>query len=208
MAEGKKSFSETRIYPVFFMIVVAVCFGLILSTFYHTTKERVEFQSEMRLKTAILDLFDIDYDEDSFDAIYESVIEEDERNGIFYYKAHSDDEFLGFCFPVLGNGLWGSISALMAIDADLNELIGLHIVEQNETPGLGGRITEDEFLNQFSGKKATIEGELVVFNLIGENESADETEINQITGATSSSQAVLDMLHRSLRDILEVFSHE
>ncbi len=208
MAKEKKYFSETRIYPVFFMVLVALFFGLILSAFYHTTKERVATQEELRLKTAILGLFQVEYDEENIHSVYQSHIEEKEHNGIFYYQGHDNQKLLGYCFPVSGNGLWGIITALLAIDGDLEELIGLHIIDQNETPGLGGRITEEKFLDQFSGKKLTDDGKAVSFRLIGENEDADETQINQITGATSSSKAVVDMLHRNIRDILEVFDDE
>ena len=48
-------------------------------------------------------------------------------------------------FLMKGMGLWGSISAFAAVSSDLKSMIGIDFLEQVETPGLGARITEQEF---------------------------------------------------------------
>ncbi len=51
-----------------------------------------------------------------------------------------------------GAGLWGAISILVAAEAGAERLVGLEILAQNETPGLGGRIDEAWFKEQFRGE--------------------------------------------------------
>ena len=58
MAE-KKSFSETRVYPIFFMIILTIVFVGVLATFYHSTQDRVQSYKAKNLQTTILTLFDL-----------------------------------------------------------------------------------------------------------------------------------------------------
>ena len=79
------------------------------------------------------------------------------------------------------------------------KIINIEIVDQNETPGLGGRITESWFKDQFKGKILINNNILNSFVLIPENETAKDNEINQITGATASSKALVDMIYKDVK---------
>lgn len=96
-----------------------------------------------------------------------------------------------YAFPMNGQGLWGAIKGYIGVSADFSELLGLEFVEQNETPGLGGRIDEEWFKAQFSGIRIT-PGQPLVY---GEG-------IDAVTGATSSSNAVLGLLNNTLEEVL------
>ena len=197
--QEKQAFSETRIYPIFFMLIVAIFFGTILAVFYHSTTERIREHQELRLKSAILALFELPMED--IQESYDQHIKEEETAHLLYYTAHVDNLDLGYCFLISGNGLWGGISALLAVNTDFTKILGLHILAQNETPGLGGRIGEESFQNQFTGKSFVLDDEIIEFRLVPENEPTANREINQITGATSSSQAVVSMIYRNLQRI-------
>lgn len=201
MADKKVSFSERKVYPVIFMIIVSLIIGLILSVFYHSTKERIAAFAELRYKGSILSLFDLPVDD--VELSYQKYIKELSIDDYVYYRVEREGDLLGYCFYIAGNGLWGSITALVAVDESLQNMIGIDILEQNETPGLGGRITEDSFLSQFRGKSLIEDGIVIQYGLIPESEKASPAEVNQITGATSSSKAVVDMLYRSFREIAD-----
>ena len=111
----------------------------------------------------------------------------------------SDSILLGYCFPISGSGLWGTIQALLAVTPDFGKIINLEIIIQNETPGLGGRITENWFKDQFKGKIMIDNNIISNFVLIPENDTSGEIEINQITGATVSSKAVVDMIFKNVK---------
>lgn len=206
MAE-KKSFSETRVYPIFFMIILTIIFVGVLATFYHLTQERVQNYKTKSIQTTILSLFALPTE--NLEASYKKHIKvvdkevelEGEKVTMRYYEARDGDEMLGYSFTVSGSGLWSTITAMLAVTPDLKEIIKLEIVTQNETPGLGGRITEDWFKEQFS-KKQLVQGTKVsLFNLIPEKDKANSNDINQITGATASSKAVVDMLYKDMKKI-------
>ena len=57
-----------------------------------------------------------------------------------------------YIFPVYGAGLWGPIWGYVAINADGKTIYGTNFSHQGETPGLGAKITESDFQDEFKGK--------------------------------------------------------
>lgn len=196
MTKEKVLFRETKIYPVFFMILITVIFVGLLATFYELTIENVHKYRQNQLKKMIVGSFNLP--EDNFLESYSNYISEHKRNGFVYYEAIKDGQNLGFCLPITGSGLWGSISGLISVDADFKKIINLEIIDQNETPGLGGRITEEWFKNQFSNLPIIENGAIANYKLIPENDKRNNNQVNQITGATSSSKAVVKMVEKNL----------
>lgn len=93
-----------------------------------------------------------------------------------------------------GPGLWGTITAVVGLKSDGKMLTGVAFVQHNETPGLGARISEEWFGAQFKGRRGP-------FRLVPEGtRSAVPQEIDAITGATITSQAVRDILNRTLKE--------
>jgi Na+-transporting NADH:ubiquinone oxidoreductase subunit C len=199
MKKKKKSFRESIAYTVLFMIIITMFFIGILATFYQLTLERVEKYNLMQMKTMVLNTFNLPTDNVSDN--FAKFIKINEKNGFIYYSAFEDGKNLGYCFPISGSGLWGKIDALLAVTPDFSKIIRIEIVQQNETPGLGGRITETWFKKQFQDKLLFVDGSLQKYSLIMESNSAGLTEINQITGATASSKAVIDMIYKNMEKI-------
>jgi len=88
-----------------------------------------------------------------------------------------------------GPGLWGNISLAVGVGADGSQLKGMRVLFNVETPGLGGRIGETWFTEQFKDKKP---GSGMVFNQAGGNV---ENGFDAIAGATISSTAVKDTIN-------------
>ncbi len=201
MQAQKKLFSETKFYPIFFMIMITIiCVG-ILTTFYHMTNKRVEDYQALQIQKQVLETFELSTEAVSED--YHKYITMHTRDTLTFYEAKRDNNVIGHCFPVQGSGLWGTIRALVALDKDMSKIIGFTIVEQNETPGLGARITEKWFLDQFKNKPIGSNNKVIKFTLIPEDEKANKTEIQQITGATASSRAVVNILYNNLVEIIQ-----
>ncbi len=184
------------------MIIVALFFGSLLAVFYHSTSERISEQRRLRLQKAVLSVFELP--EDNVEEDYERYISEHEFEGMQYYIARDDTLTLGYCFAVSGSGLWGTITALLAVNEEFEQILALHILDQNETPGLGGRISEESFLEQFAGQGFIEDDRVVEFSLVPEDETAGRHEINQITGATSSSRAVVSIVYDNLQKIRNI----
>ena len=63
------------------------------------------------------------------------------------------------------------------------KVVGVTVLEHNETPGMGSKVTGTSFLEQFLGKKSVALG----------------SNIDGITGATRSSAAVTNAVDEALR---------
>jgi len=201
MSEKRTFFSKSRLYPVFFMIIITIFFIGILATFYQLTFNRVQIYKQTQLQLTILELFDLP--SNNSDEEFNKFITEVETDKAVYYKAKKDSIILGYCFPISGKGLWGTIDALIALSPDLKVIQKMEIIDQNETPGLGGRITESWFKDQFKDKIIVIDGVVKKFQLISEGSNVSENEIQQVTGATASSKAVVDMIYKNVKKIVK-----
>ncbi|ROL72432.1 electron transporter RnfG [Pseudomonas chlororaphis] len=90
-------------------------------------------------------------------------------------------------------GYGGPIELLIAIDAQ-GRLLGSKALKQSETPGLGGRLTEqpNPWLQGFIGRSRAEPGDN------GWALKKDSGQFDQIAGATITSRAVINALHDAL----------
>ncbi|MDP8202407.1 MAG: FMN-binding protein [Candidatus Tenebribacter burtonii] len=197
MANEKKLFRETRVYPIIFMLIITAIFIGILATFYQFSFAKVQKYRKTQLKKMVMGVFEIPTQNIEND--FPRYITIRKMEDLIYYEYRQDSILMGYCFPISGSGLWGTIHALLAVTRDFGKIINIEIVDQNETPGLGGRITESWFKDQFKGKILIDDNILNNFMLISENEIAKDNEIKQITGATASSKALVDMIYEDVK---------
>lgn len=100
-----------------------------------------------------------------------------EGGEVIYYTAYdSKNKLNGFVIKAEGKGYSSNIETVVGLNLNL-EIVGIKILSHNETPGLGSRVSEPPFLEQFKGKN------LDTFN-----------QVQAITGATISSGAVINSL--------------
>lgn len=91
-----------------------------------------------------------------------------------------------------GQGLWGPIQAMVGLDREQNRLVGIAFLAHQETPGLGARIEEAWFREQFRGLSWPVA-------LAAEGQPRTESEFDAITGATITSAAVRDLVNAAGR---------
>ncbi|MDD5692228.1 MAG: RnfABCDGE type electron transport complex subunit G [Candidatus Omnitrophica bacterium] len=110
---------------------------------------------------------------------------------LLYYKAlDNQDKIVGFIFKAGAKGYSSLVQTLAGIFPD-GSISAIKVVSQNETPGLGMRITEKKFTGQFSGK-----------------DSLSLSGVQAITGATISSRAVMDSVKKKAAEVLELIKNE
>ena len=101
--------------------------------------------------------------------------------------------------PVRGIGYQSMLYAYLAINADGNTITGLTFYEQGETPGIGARILEPDWLALWPGKQLTDEtGEIRISVVRGE--AVGPYEVDGFSGATRTGNGVSNMLHFWLGD--------
>ena len=111
-----------------------------------------------------------------------------------------------------GKGLWGTIGAFGVITADLTKMKGIDFIEQVETPGLGARITENEFKYFFRGLDlggfANGNVGTQVIKMVGRKEQSNvvksENTFQAITGATQTCMGVANMVNADMRFLIEL----
>ncbi|MFW6363633.1 MAG: RnfABCDGE type electron transport complex subunit G [Spirochaeta sp.] len=87
----------------------------------------------------------------------------------------------------VGSGYSGDISAIVGMEPD-GRVVGVVILQHSETPGLGARITEEEFTRQFDGVNPATDPPRLV---------RDGGDIDAIAAATISSRAVVEVVERA-----------
>ena len=191
----KDSLFATRVYPVLFMVALTVVFISVVSGIYLTTKDRVLLNETIFQKKAVLYAAGIEFPEDNsqeIQRIYEERVSEIDGEGDQpdYFRVELPSGQTGYAVYVRGAGLWGEIVSIFGFKQDLETFTGVEFVEQNETPGLGARITEQWYKEQFRGKRGP-------FELVEEGTSDAADELDAITGASRTSEAVLKIANKA-----------
>jgi len=194
------TFYKKRIYPLLFMFLVTVICILITSGLFLSTQERATANELSFTRRAILDAGGLEYTPttEGIEKTYKEKIQVED--GGSYYTAETA-EGKRYILPMQGPGLWGTIAIMVGLEEDLTTFSGLAIVSQNETPGLGGRIEEPWFTQQFQGKKSP-------FTLVNEGTADAPNEVDAITGATRTSEYFRNLTNRASTDAKRIIRGE
>jgi Na+-transporting NADH:ubiquinone oxidoreductase subunit C len=156
------------------------------------TKDRIARNQEALVKSSILDAYNIGYNFNTiFDVFEDNVTEVILDNQTFYI----DNETNQVSYIFEGSGVWGPIKAIMTLESDFKTIVGITILEQEETPGLGGVLAEKPYLDTYVG---TILAESSPYIIIrhGSGENLDN-EVDAITGGTRTSEAFMKMVNET-----------
>lgn len=140
---------------------------------------------------------------DAIDKKYAEVITEElqEQGGTVYVATVNGAT--KYVLPVKGRGLWGGLWGYISVDEDKQHVYGTYFDHESETAGLGARIKERWFQEQFNGKPIFDETGEVVLTVVKKGQSKVETEIDGVTGATLTSNGVGAMVTEGLKQYKE-----
>jgi Na+-transporting NADH:ubiquinone oxidoreductase subunit C len=115
---------------------------------------------------------------------------------IYIYK--EENEIKAIILPVRGLGLWGTLYGYLAIESDLNTIIGLEYFSHKETPGLGAEVDNPRWKSQWKGKNIySSTGEIkieVIKGLVDPESPEKKYQVDGLSGATITSRGVSNML--------------
>ncbi|SDZ36193.1 Na+-transporting NADH:ubiquinone oxidoreductase subunit C [Proteiniborus ethanoligenes] len=194
----KKSFS----FPIVFMIIITAFFTAILAFLNYSTADVITYNQETELRKTLLYVFNIEppsHEPKILEETFNKYISKENLGGQIVYTAKKDNEIIGYAFPINGSGLWGSVEGFAAISKDFSELLGIDFVSHSETPGLGGRISEDWFKKQFRGLKLTDvnDGNYIVYK------PAAGGNVDAIAGATLTSKSVSKFINEDIDEFIK-----
>ncbi|MGI6575866.1 MAG: RnfABCDGE type electron transport complex subunit G [bacterium] len=165
----------------FILMIISALAGAALSVTYATTRPLIEEQQARALEANLRALLP---DADRFEA-------QDEEAGKGFYLGYKGEEKVGIVALFTQGGYGGDIRMMVGVNMD-GTITGLRIMEHGETPGLGAKIDEDWFKEQFKDKSTSDPF------TIGE-------DIEAITGATISSRSVTGGIKMIVSEIEKTF---
>ncbi len=123
-----------------------------------------------------------------------------------YYAGYNDRQQLtGIAIPAEGPGFQDIVRILYGYAPACRCIVGMKVLESKETPGLGTKIeTDPVFLKNFEtlDVRLTPDGNAIAnpIVLVKPRQKENPWEIDAISGATISSQAIADILQASTAD--------
>lgn len=179
-----KNFKDIALPAIMLFVIAAICTALLAGTNL-LTKDRIAeiaVQAENEAKSAVIDA--------------QSFSDSKEINDNIYYEALDENgNILGYVFNVTTKSYGGDLTCMVGISAKDEKVTGVEITAISDTPGLGMKATAKDWLDQFIGKEAGIK--------VNKNSSSD-TEIQAITSATITSQAVTDAVNQAFEVLSQV----
>ncbi len=179
-----------RIWTVLFLVIVVCVSTGMLNAIYTYTDPIVRRNEKLKIQRSVLEVFQIPHEEYNIQEIFGESVNAQTVEGMELYRSSSGS----IAFEISGPGFWGTISTLIALEPDLETIKGLKILESKETPGLGGRIADDWFQDQFRGKKLVPGLKIVPYG-----KAKELNEVDAITGATQTSKAFEKIINTNFR---------
>lgn len=206
---------KKRLFSIAYMFGLTFFFTALVSTIYEVNRERIAVNEGIKLQRVVLEVLGMKPEPGTPDRrvreIFESRIKVEEKEGRILYRGFAEDgkTLVGYAFPLYGPGFWGPLHGMMGVDPQLERVIGVSFYRHSETPGLGGRITEAWFRDQFAGKRLLPRGkEGKYFSFVPPGTARAQGDLDAITGATGTSRAVDRLLDENLKGYLPWIARE
>lgn len=189
---------EKWYYAVVYMFFVTAFFSSITIGFSMLTRERVKANRQLAFERSVLEVFSLAKDKTSAQ-LHETFVnsirpaEHPEKN---IYNYVLENQIRGYAVVVSGQGFWAQIKGVIGFDTDKKTITGISFYEQNETPGLGGKIVEAQFRDQFIGIKIAETGKPIGIKSLGLE--LGDNEVYAITGATQTCTRLQKLINDDL----------
>lgn len=138
------------------------------------------------------------------DISYEQIVSQGRTWDV--YK-QMDTGNIGFVFS--GTGFWDRITGILVLSPDLSEIVNIQFLDQKETPGLGARIEEGWFIDQFKGVLISWDKPVDKRIIVGPApDPKAKNRVDAITGATQTSLALMKFLNSELESFRKVMKEQ
>lgn len=179
------------------LVVIGALSGVILSGVFGVADPMIKANKERELKEAIFVVLPGAKD---FKVIEKTV---DKEKLIVYKGIDENGSPVGVAFKADGGGFQGNIGLMVGLETSYLKLKAVEVLEQLETPGLGDRIREQAFKDQFKGLEVKPRVEYIKYR-----KPEKPNQIQAITGATISSEAVVKNINRAVEKVVANFPAE
>jgi electron transport complex protein RnfG len=165
-------------------VICAVC-GLALSGVRAMTEERIEYQVLTNVQGPKVKLVLEGAENDLITDRKKIKVNNEE---ILLFIGNKQGKPWAIAYETIGNGFGGDLKVMVGYDLGQRKLTGIQVISHKETPGLGSRVTEDQFTQRFRG--LSLDAKFSPKN--------DGGDIDAVTGATYSSRGVCEAIQNSI----------
>ena len=177
------------------LFVICTTSGVVLSYVNEATEEPreysyIKFVQEPSMKAVLSD-----YDNDPIKERIKLAVGEDEEGNpveVVVFPAKKGGKTEAIAYSAAAKGYHDLIEVMIGVNPD-GTLTGISIMTHTETPGLGARIVEPEFTDQFAG-----------LDLDTTNLSAEGGKVDTLSGATFSTVGVIAAVSAALEQFPQI----
>ena len=194
-------FKETSFGMLLVLTATAIIIGAVLAFAYQKFYPKIEANRIAEEKRAIFAVLE---GAESYEIIEREI---DGKKGKKTFKIFkgltAGGNLVGYAFIAEGPGFQAKIKMMVGLNFEFKKLLGMKVLDQLETPGLGNKIVEDKFTDQFKGLAFTPKIEY-----LKNKKPEKDNQIQAITGATISSKAVVVAINKSLEVVMEILEED
>lgn len=191
------------------MVGIGVACALLIVVTYEGTSSRIKNLRTEALQAAIFKVLPGTSDTRAYtleQGEFTATTVQSGAERLVYAGFNEEGDLVGIAIEAEGQGYAGIIRILYGYDPNSEKVIGFHVLESLETPGLGDKIEKDPtFLDNFKALDIGLNSDKsVVKNLVvtvKRGEKKNEWEIDGITGATISSRAIGSIIGKSTAEL-------
>ncbi|ANB02096.1 FMN-binding protein [Ectothiorhodospira sp. BSL-9] len=190
--------------------LIALFSGLMVVSVFEFTKPYIAENHRIALERAVLEVIPGAAERREFVLTSDGVFPAGtapERGRTIHAGFDAEGTFKGVALEASGRGYADVIRILYGYDPSCECIVGMTVLESRETPGLGDKIeTDPAFVANFERLDARLatDGSGLANRIRTVDPGAAEQpwEIDGITGATISAEAIGSMIHRSADSVL------
>ncbi len=182
---------------IIFVIFMGIFTSVLLVGVEVFTAERIEENQLANLYSAVLEANDETYTQANIADVFHDTIDVIEEDGLTLY-VHVESGTISY--RVEGQGVWGPIIGVVTLEPDFETIKRITILDQEETPGLGGVIEERDYLDTYVGK--SLYPSLTISRTA---DMDDENEVDAIVGGTRTSGNFETIMNEEYQRYKEVF---
>lgn len=185
MAKKESSFKNM----VLSLTLIAAIFACALGLVYELTKgpiAQTKLDNKLNAIRQVVPEFTNDPNSDTYR------LPTPEGDSLDIYPAKNGDEIIAYAVNTYtNNGFSGQFTLMVGFNSD-GSIYDISVLEHSETPGLGSKMSDSKFKDQFKGKNPSS------FSLSVKKDGGD---VDAITAATISSRAFGDAVNRAYKTL-------
>ena len=190
-------------YTLAYAAVLALLCASLLTAVGKLTADRREMNAEAEKARNVLEILQIPHDERASNEellvfLKQSARTQTPQGGPTFHVYEHPGHGRLLAVEFSGWGLWGPIRGLLCLKRDMKTIHAVLFYYHQETPGIGGKIAEDDFQNRFGGKVIDFGGRGID---IVRGKAREAHEVDTISGATMTCEKVEAMLDRLVERI-------